>query len=370
MVLKRKRLRNLNVTFVSMLKLGANQQRALVKGEDGGVTMTCLTKTGLKGELYSLVMVPEIDDSDGESISKEEVVKACHSHAANGLNTDLRHDCKALGKEQVQVVENSILTHQDDRYPQVDRHGNPVNHVGAWGQVRLVKDPDLLAQVEAGELTEVSIYAPPGGYEQYEEAVPVSKSQTPRSTMDPEELQKALAKSNTGLAGEIIAGLAAVLKPVTDSLAKAEADKTAAAEALAKEQADQAEAVRKAQAEANETPKYDFVAGTPPLFKGQITNPAHVTAFAHAKEDYILGMATTQAIESGNDEGLAKCQAKQAEVMASRAGVSVGSNGNIDFLAGIDSLGKTQKVIGSGGDHLGGDFLTELAKDAEAGALN
>lgn len=192
---KLKRIKGLNVTFVSLLKRGANLQPGLLKGENG-VEIQCLTKADVEGLLHSIVYLPNKPDAHGHLMLKEDVRQACHTHNANGARLDHHHDLKPLSKEQAHMVESFVLQGPDPRFPTEDRDGNPISHAGAWGMITKIEDPELLAKAKNGDLTEVSLFAPAGGFELEDyEAETVSKEEPKEPDMDPEELAKAIANA-------------------------------------------------------------------------------------------------------------------------------------------------------------------------------
>ncbi len=350
-MVKKKRIKNLNVTLVSLVKRGANRVTGLLKGEDDRVEIQCLTKS-IKGELHALVYVPDMDDSHGHSMEAVEVRHACHRHAINQMNVDIEHNCKPLEKSKVAVVENFILQKQDDRFPTVDRQGRAINHQGAWAQIIKINDPDLLALAESGELTEVSLFAPKGGYELVEEddGVPAAKSETPQpSTMDEEKFKAAMAP--------FMAAVTALSEGVTTlntSLKKSEEDAAAAAKA--------AEDLKKAE---DAKPKeYVFEEGKPPVFQGNPGNLADIRKHQRASEDYVCGMQNLACTRAGDAEGLKKSMdvmSKLAEQRAAEDATAMGAGGsvvNFDALAkSVSAGGAAQLGSGDSGDLSKGELV-------------
>jgi hypothetical protein len=307
----RKRIRNINCTFVSLLKRGANRAPALLKDETDGITLTALTKASSNGELHVLVYVPDHDDAHGHYMTKADVRQACHTHAQNGGTLDLRHDCKPLSKAQAVVVENMILTKQDDRFAQADRDGKPIKHDGAWAQIIKIHDPELLKQAEAGELAEVSLYAPAGGYELVDDAPgPAAKTETPK-TMDPEQMKA------------FMEGLAKAFEKQTEALTKALTPK----------------APEKVEAPKDELP-YEMDSAKGPILKsniGSLTRTERL-GYLRAREDWSL----TKAYEAaGTDsEALAKCEAAETALEKKRGteNATFRLDGSVDSLIGALGL--------------------------------
>lgn len=235
MSIKRKRIRKLRPTFVSLVKRGANLQPGLLKSEDGdGVDIVCLTKAAAsEGLLHSLVYVPDLVDSHGHFMGAEDIREACHAHAREGLALDLKHDCNALGKDQAHVVENLILQGQDDRFPSVDHKGREIDHTGAWAQVIKIEDPKLLELAEAGELTEVSLYAPAGNFELVDELPAVSKTDNDTS-MEIEKILEGLTAALAKQTEAILASNAELAKSLAKSDEDGEADAGTTEDAIAK----------------------------------------------------------------------------------------------------------------------------------------
>jgi len=288
---KPRRLRKVQVSLVSLVSKGANQQPALLKSEDGALCIHALVKADLEGLLHTLVYVPDKVDGQDEWMSAEDIRFAAHYHMRSGAQLDLHHDFTPLSKQQAYPVEHFILQGQDARFPQVDREGLPVKHNGAWGMIVKIEDPALLALAKAGNLNEVSLYCAEGCYEASLEQPPVAKSAegnpaTPKKHMD-EKLAEALAK--------MLAPFQATLAELTKSVAELKAPPIVKVEV------------------SPPTPTVD--ADGWPIFKGSMSNQLDVLKHTRALEDMQLGkefegcMKDAQALRE-----LTKCQVKLREL--------------------------------------------------------
>lgn len=290
MTVSPKRISRLNVTLVSLLKRGANRQPGLLKSEDGSLQINCLSKAAPEGLLYSLVYVPNKVDAQGHFMRKADVATACHSHNRNGASLDLFHDEKPLAKEQAHVVESFVINGQDDRFPDLDRDGNKVDHDGAWGMVTKIEDPKLLAMAAAGDLSEVSLFVPAGEYELTDEPLhPQAKAET-QPTMD-----------ETKLAALFATALTKAMEPVTASMDSVK-------EALAKKDV--------ADSDDDKDEEYSFDPEKPPVFKGDPSCRADLVKFARQREDWVNGRKGLAAIAKG--EGLEDHLKEMAKIEADR----------------------------------------------------
>lgn len=90
--------------------------------------------------VYGVVYVPEMIDTDGETMTAQDVKKMAHDFLASGRvkNIDLQHNGKRTGAE---VVESFIARAGDPDYPE-----------GAWVLGVRIKDGPLWEAVKRGEI--------------------------------------------------------------------------------------------------------------------------------------------------------------------------------------------------------------------------
>jgi len=238
----RRRIKKARVAFVSLVPAGANGLPVLYKSEDKTATFSALTKAGPnfdeKGEIHALVYVPETPDRDGDVASAEVVKEMAYSFMQEGSKVDVRHDGKALPREEVYVAENFIVQKEDTRFHGWKDHaGQPVDATEGWGMVLKVEDEDLRKQYREGKWAGVSLAAPEAEVEVLKEdsasaldtfmdrllkriaGEDVSKEEDP--DMTPEEMKKALEESNKAL----VTSLAKEIPEIVKGLLSKEAPK-------------------------------------------------------------------------------------------------------------------------------------------------
>jgi hypothetical protein len=161
---RRYRILDANITHVSLCRRGKNRLPVLVKseGDQQSITWTPLVKYDEdKGEMLTLVTIPEHFDSDGDVSGPEVVKKMCDTWALNGGQVDINHDLQVLSRDQVFVAENYIVSKGDERFEGwVDLDGEPVDATGGWAQRYVFLDEDLKKAAREGEIGGVSLYGP------------------------------------------------------------------------------------------------------------------------------------------------------------------------------------------------------------------
>lgn len=220
---KKQRILRAEVTRVAFVPRGANRLSALYK-EDGGLEFAPLSKFDQeKGELLTIVYLPERGDAEGHQADAGVIAKMAHSHARNGLALDVRHGANALTKEQAFVAESFIIQKDDPRFTGwKDDDGKPIDATNGWGQLIKIDDPAIRKLYGTEGWEGVSLYSPPGKFE----LAPLEKSadvadriveafekaltgRNKETDVDEATLVKALAANNTAL----VEALAKALKP-------------------------------------------------------------------------------------------------------------------------------------------------------------
>ena len=138
------KLKNLLVTYISLVKKPANRRDIVYKSADAKFTdekEIKITKSDPEGLVHGTVYEPNVKDVDGDWADPETIQKAAHSFLAKGANAnvDENHDEKACG---ARVVESHI------------------NSKGAWDVV-IKMDPqsETFKKVQKGELKGLSMGA-------------------------------------------------------------------------------------------------------------------------------------------------------------------------------------------------------------------
>ena len=188
MAVKVKKIVVSQVTRVALVDEGANLMPGLFKhkGEDPGLEIVPIMKSTAdeEGVLYGIVYAPMLVDAHGHYMDAAGVKAACHSFGSAGMALDVQHGDSALDKAKAAVVESFIMRGHDDRFPTEDHLGREIQHEGAWAMAVQLHDDALKAKARSGELAELSLTSPAGGY----------------SLVDPSDKELLLLKSAAGSA--------------------------------------------------------------------------------------------------------------------------------------------------------------------------
>lgn len=211
-----RRIKKAKIKFISLVPRGANALPTLFK-EDGAFEVGMLSK-GMdeEGLITAIVYAPELRDSQGDIASAEVVKAMAYDAAKTGVEIDLRHDGKALSKDQAYVAESFLVQKGDPRFADLkDYKGNHVDPTGAWGVVIKIDDENLRKLYRDGGWRGVSMAGSAELVQTHKSADPedfvdrvvdsLNKKLNPQETpMKPEEIE-ALAKSITTA---VVAGIA------------------------------------------------------------------------------------------------------------------------------------------------------------------
>lgn len=144
---------NVKPIFVSLVDKAANQRQFLItKSEDGTATFQTfgriLKADGEAHFVTGVVYEPMVEDSQGNFMTAEEIVKAQRWFAKNANSVDLQHNFENL--ESASVVENWIAKCD------CQINGQDVKE-GTWLMTVEVSDPAIYAAIEKGEITGFSM---------------------------------------------------------------------------------------------------------------------------------------------------------------------------------------------------------------------
>ena len=181
-IVQKGELCNVEVELVSLLfgeMTPANQKGFVVKNASGRSFEHKINSTkfksetsGTQGRLYVTLMEPDIQDSQGDFYSKDEIQKACDHFAKHGLvgKCDVNHNMQPV--PEFSVVENYILK-------TADKEHFPDTKVGAWVQVLKCENlsSELWQKVEKGEFKGVSIYGRADDYRNAEASLTEIKNE-------------------------------------------------------------------------------------------------------------------------------------------------------------------------------------------------
>lgn len=297
-----RRIKRAKIKFLSLVPKGANRLPTIFKSDDGAFEVSLLAKDlSEKGELHAVVYAPEFRDSQGDIASAAVVKDMLYTAAREGLEIDIRHDGKAISKEQAYVAESFLVQKGDPRFQGLtDYDGNPVDPTGSWGVVVKIEDPELRKLYREGKWRGVSM----GGSAEVEQekedladriAERLAKKFNPQEedTMTDEQLEK--------LTKGIVSGVAAALKPQPTEEPAAKSDEA-------------------------------------PAFKGDPTSVEDVRAHRDALKKHALQQRLAKAsspaeidkilkeLEGGESDELAKANEELAKAQAKIAKLTKGSN--------------------------------------------
>lgn len=139
-----RRIKKAKIEFISLVPAGANKMPVLYKA-DGMVEFDTLVKASEDaGELLAVVYAPEHRDSQGDIASAEVIKDMAYDAARRGVEIDLRHDGKPVGRERAYVAESFLVAKGDERFAGwKDRDDSEVDLTGAWATVIKIEDPEL-----------------------------------------------------------------------------------------------------------------------------------------------------------------------------------------------------------------------------------
>lgn len=141
------------ISFVSLVNKAANKRQFIItKAEDGEVAFSSFGKI-IKADTEShyvtgIVYEPMVEDSQGNYMTEDEIIKAAHWFAKNGNNVDLQHCFERC--DNVAVVE-SFVAKSD-----MEIEGEPIKK-GTWIMTAEITDDDIWDSVQKGEITGFSM---------------------------------------------------------------------------------------------------------------------------------------------------------------------------------------------------------------------
>jgi len=159
-----RRIKRAKITHLSLVPKGANRLPVIYKEDKAtdNIDFDLLVKEASnfeeRGELLAVVYAPELRDTQGDIASQSVIRKAMHDSARDGLTIDMRHDGKALAKDDIYVAEQFEIQKGDERFKNFkDRDGKDVDVTGGWGVLLKIDSPDLRKLYRTGQWGGVSM---------------------------------------------------------------------------------------------------------------------------------------------------------------------------------------------------------------------
>ncbi len=151
------------ISFVSLVDKAANKRKFLItkaeNGEASFVTYGRIIKADTASHFVTgIVYEPMVEDSQGNYMTEEEIVKAFLWYTKNGDKVDIQHSFEPLAKSAVEVVENWIAK------ADFELNGETIKK-GTWLMTVEVTDPNVWDKIQKGEITGFSM----GGVGHYSE---------------------------------------------------------------------------------------------------------------------------------------------------------------------------------------------------------
>lgn len=194
MLKKARVLRDIDVTFISLVDKGANQKTIIWKAEDqpsGGSKSPAFRRTFKvvktdeeKHLVYGIVYAPDEWDSHEDTASAAEIEKAAHlfMKAARTQKVDKQHD---LNPDEGYVAESWIVREGDILFKEV----------GAWAVAIKVENDETWEMVKSGEISGISLY----GTANYEEIEKMEKMEKTEQSGPLARLSKWLSEKAEGI---------------------------------------------------------------------------------------------------------------------------------------------------------------------------
>jgi len=147
-----KKLKDINITHISLVKDGANGKEIIYKSEDTSPVYTKeinISKSNIeKGIVYGIVYSPDEIDTQGDFTDINEIEKASYNFmkSKNILNVDTNHD---FNNKEAFVCESWILKGNDPVFPN--------EKIGSWAVGIKLEDEELKKSVKNKEIKALSM---------------------------------------------------------------------------------------------------------------------------------------------------------------------------------------------------------------------
>jgi len=148
----KKQIKDIDVTFISLVRKGANKKTIIFKSDDSHEDLTDILIKKFdteKGIVYGIVYSPDEEDTQGDYAKSEEIEKASQNFMRNLSihNVDKQHSFK---KEEAFVVESWIVEKGKDKIFSDEK-------TGSWAVGIKLESDDLKKEAKDGTLTGLSM---------------------------------------------------------------------------------------------------------------------------------------------------------------------------------------------------------------------
>jgi hypothetical protein len=146
-----RRLKNMAITHISLVKAGANGKSIIYKSADADPIYTkdisIIKKDDEQGVIWGIVYEPDKIDTQGDTASAEEIRKAAYAFmkARNLLNIDKGHNFE---NTDAHVAESWIVRKGDELFP---------DSIGAWAVAIKIESDELKEAIKKGEIKALSM---------------------------------------------------------------------------------------------------------------------------------------------------------------------------------------------------------------------
>lgn len=146
-----KKLSDIAITHISLVKAGANGKSIIYKSKDGEPSYTKtikIKKSDEEGVVYGIVYSPDQEDSQGDFATADEIKKAAYAFMKNRntLNVDKDH---SFDIEKAFVSESWVLKENDPVFPD--------EPAGSWAVAIQLEDEELKKSAKNGDIGGISM---------------------------------------------------------------------------------------------------------------------------------------------------------------------------------------------------------------------
>ena len=234
-----RRIVSAKIKFLSLVPRGANQLPVIYKSDDAAtdnsVSFSSLVKAtndfDEKGELLSVVYAPEMIDSQGDIASEETIKEMMYDAAKDGFDLDIRHDGKALSKDDAFVAESFVIQKGDPRFAEFKNYSDEtVDVTGGWATVIKIQNEGLRKAYRDGKWNGVSmagdgVFAAEkqdlnGFAKKLAQLIKTNNTSDGDLDMDRKELETILKERDAELTTSIVEKVTAAMKPKEEDKTK------------------------------------------------------------------------------------------------------------------------------------------------------